>query len=884
MDNIFTCELCHNEYEYYDKQHLTRYAEGNTPKVCPECQKTLPGEGKNVKRCDDCSTIFKSRCATTKFCPTCRTFTCEVCHNKYIGNRRDKIKVCDDCKAKLPGEGGTVKYCYGCSALFKSSANNYCPDCCIFTCEICHKKYDKGKSKRKSKIRVCGDCKAALPGSGQYVLRCNDCGCIFKAYHNGFDFCPACRILTCEICHNEYTGDRSNNIKICDDCKDKLPGEGNYILRCRECSCIFKATHNRSNYCSTCTEERKVFTCEVCGNEYKYTSRIDKYTGIKVCPGCKEKLLGKGDCVKKCNTCHSIFKGGNTSTLCPNCHMLACEICHKKYKGDRNSDVKVCKDCRVKLPGKGNNIKKCNTCHSIFKGSPSTKLCPDCRMLTCEICHKKYKGDRNNNVKVCDTCKATFGKCRYLTHCENCHVIFKGTAKFCPTCRMPICEICHKRYKGNGNSKIKVCDDCKAKVPGKGVYLKKCDDCGTIYKGANCSCCNSTCEICHKKYKGDKDVKIKVCDDCKVTLLGEGNYLKHCCNCHVIFKGTNKLCPTCSMPTCEICHKRYEGNKYSRIKVCDECKAKLPGEGDHIKHCSNCDAIFKGTTYLCFNCLMPTCEICHNKYKGNKNSKIKVCLECKAKLPGKGKSVKHCDNCDAIFRGTARLCPDCSMLTCEICHNKYEGNKGKVNICDACKDTLPGEGNHVKRCSNCGIIFKGVSKLCPDCRTTSCVCCGAKMPIAKFGNKHYCASCKALADRISKGSEYGQCCDCGRMIVGKMGDDTSDKCCTFCKKKKEEEARIKSRTFTCELCHKQYERSTDLDHLSRYTKESIKVCPECEAILPGEGKYLLRCNRCSYPFRAYHNNFKYCPTCNEERKVFTCEMCSKEYILSLIHI
>lgn len=174
-------------------------------------------------------------------------------------------------------------------------------------------------------------------------------------------------------------------------------------------------------------------------------------------------------------------------------------------------------------------------------------------------------------------------------------------------------------------------------------------------------------------------------------------------------------------------------------------------------------------------------------------------------------------------------------------------------------------------CTRCHKEFtapiKNMKRLCPDCRMTSCACCGAKTPIIKFdGRKHYCDACKASADRISKGNNYSQCCDCGRMIVGHMGgkrfNGSSSKCCTACKRKR--------LTTTCPRCGKIYIRSTNV------TPNSI--CNTCRDELDTGLAIFTQCGFCG-EFVNVTSTLTNCPLCNKpvSPKTIICMVCHKPF-------
>ena len=151
-------------------------------------------------------------------------------------------------------------------------------------------------------------------------------------------------------------------------------------------------------------------------------------------------------------------------------------------------------------------------------------------------------------------------------------------------------------------------------------------------------------------------------------------------------------------------------------------------------------------------------------------------------------------------------------LTCEICHSDYQYtgdhisrySDNSIKVCPTCKETLPGDGRNILRCKACNSPFK------------------------TDGNTDYCPSCS------------------------------------------------KERSvFTCELCNNNYEYTGD--DLVKYIDKGIKVCPTCKGILPGEGRWVLRCKGCNSPFKGNNSRINYCNICNSNIREFICEICNSEY-------
>ena len=272
------------------------------------------------------------------------------------------MRVCHICKETLPGTGNCVKRCKDCNSPFKVNDNTHrCPSCSkeksIFTCELCNNNYQYiGRNLPRytnTGIKVCPICKDTLSGIGDRVVRCKDCHTPFKGASNSVNCCPSCdekrRTFICELCSSnyQYTGKQigqytKENIKVCPKCEATLLGDGSKTLRCKTCNTPFKATAGATNYCPSCSQKRRTFTCELCNNNYQYTGdKLDRYTkgNVKVCPECKAILPGEGGYLLRCKSCNSPFKAlGNKTNCCPSCNrMESSDIDKTSSESKRNS-------------------------------------------------------------------------------------------------------------------------------------------------------------------------------------------------------------------------------------------------------------------------------------------------------------------------------------------------------------------------------------------------------------------------------------------------------------------------------------------------------------------------------------------------------------------
>lgn len=202
----------------------------------------------------------------------------------------------------------------------------------------------------------------------------------------------------CQICDNDYTytgnnlsQHRKGKYKVCPTCKSTLPGEGNTINSCKLCHALFFGTNNRCRYCPNCIIKVKSLACIICNKNYIDSCIKINNSAIKVCPECRATLPGKGNCIKECKTCSSIFKTTNNTCYCLICSKnrktFTCQICNQEYayEGDNfdyyinKASIRICKECEITLPGEGEITAKCQLCNCIFKTKGTTvHFCPTC--------------------------------------------------------------------------------------------------------------------------------------------------------------------------------------------------------------------------------------------------------------------------------------------------------------------------------------------------------------------------------------------------------------------------------------------------------------------------------------------------------------------------
>lgn len=279
-----------------------------------------------------------------------------------------------------------------------------------------------------------------------YELKCDKHG-KYKGRSNRSK-CPKCieeeSIFTCEICKKEYKENRrldTLKIRICEECRGNLPGDktGRNILKCNKCKNYYKA--KTTDLCPICFPKKPKRICEICGNEYVDTRRIDqiyKNNSIFICDKCKEKLpktynenivLEKEKnnekyiiYIIKCSKRH-YYKSLSPQTNCPIClenknkskSILFYEelinnkeniiIYNKKYHFEIILEP-LDNNCDSNNKNKTNRNfkhKKCIVCERIFKpNSPNQNQCKRCHIIRyCNICHNYFCTFDNRETNIC---------------------------------------------------------------------------------------------------------------------------------------------------------------------------------------------------------------------------------------------------------------------------------------------------------------------------------------------------------------------------------------------------------------------------------------------------------------------------------------------------
>lgn len=571
------------------------------------------------------------------------------------------------------------------------------------------------------------------------------------------------REFTCVRCGKSYTYHghdvkkyKKANIHICNSCKDELPGEGMYTLTCRECGEIFNSTMTKTPLCPSCSEKRRTFICEICDEEYVYSGDNLKYymdNDVRVCDCCKGGIPGEGDYVLRCSLCEELFRGIWVSAKqCPDCtktnYILTCEICGNEYSIDRlrtRNGVKICSECKDRLPGEGSNVLRCKSCNKIFLGNNGRGvICPDCKEFTCGICGKR---------RECDKWASNYGIC----------------------CATKICWICRKKDL-NSNEHVFRCEHC-----GDVFYVES----NTSTPPTLCPICEirkTHCDICGIEYivaKGcDVNRMIKACEKCFENITGDGKYVFRCGKCKNIFRDDSEdatMCSSCidliksrRKITCTICGETFIRKVYCRKAICPECKENLPGKGKCILTCKGCGGIFRGISSgvtICPSCdernRTLTCLLCGNIYIAEKGTRIDrvntpICPDCDNDLPGEGRNILTCQRCGCLFKGNGgrcRTCPVClNTIPKSVSVERYEkliesgwkeDEKNGVII-----KGIPEEKKGETECITCHRKFKRLNSkqlFCKHCcHVFTCVCCGRRFAVkyVKFGYKPQYCSCK----------------------------------------------------------------------------------------------------------------------------------------------
>lgn len=300
--NTLICAVCYKDYIYTGGNGIGYMKKSGIIKVCPECQKTLPGEGGCVFECVDCHCFYLANSSFTTRCPDCalahKTFTCEICGShytfdnlKHLGRYMNSgVRVCDDCvkNRRIPGDGGNVLRCIdcGCAFLGNNSRILRCPDCKLahktFTCEVCGCSYvytGRGchlPNYIDNSCKVCPNCKKTLPGKGPYTKTCYGCGNPFRATGISTSFCPACiEVRNSKEVIKEYTAlldtgwttaHVGDNDVIIEDIPEleRIPRTSRQkIITCPICNRNFIRRSSKQVSCGHCYIVRKCITCGV---------------------------------------------------------------------------------------------------------------------------------------------------------------------------------------------------------------------------------------------------------------------------------------------------------------------------------------------------------------------------------------------------------------------------------------------------------------------------------------------------------------------------------------------------------------------------------------------------------------------------------------------
>lgn len=404
-NNIFTCDICHKDYEYIGK-HLCRYAKYPI-KVCPGCDAKLPGSGSKHFRCTICVAIYRNGSPNSKFCPSCtlakHTYNCCLCGNSF----------------------------YRASRAFV--AYPVCPDC-----------YDN-----------------KLPGSGDFVLKCKSCLSFYRCGSGSSDLCPNClaltRTVTCEYCHKDFVFPTTISFVdhyYCDTCKTNAEqvGKGNKYTLCKRCKKLIRG-NTVARLCSACWTTYHTCDCDVCGATFVYQGRMDKPL-VHVCPTCQstlDTLYPDYKYTVKCHSCGSIVKANSfNQSLCPKCNAptcpteYTCSVCGKTFISATNNkyfSYSMCDDCRIESK-KSKAVKEyesliasgdwtecefdgraliirpnvitdsiyhpvpCHRCGRLFTRNSSKHIyCRNCFYVnTCGACGHKYITTDKNNVYCSQGC------------------------------------------------------------------------------------------------------------------------------------------------------------------------------------------------------------------------------------------------------------------------------------------------------------------------------------------------------------------------------------------------------------------------------------------------------------------------------------------------
>ena len=172
-----------------------------------------------------------------------------------------------------------------------------------------------------------------------------------------------------------------------------------------------------------------------------------------------------------CETCHSVHKGTQGTTLMPEgvkSDGLLCKNCHERQHSDSAEDahrkgvhpVNVKRDEPIEFRGEKIREVTCQTCHRVHQGSPDTALLPEGvkkAEAMCQECHDRQhaedkddarrKGVHPVNAKLDEPVEIGKEKVEKVG-CLSCHAVHKGkpdTAALVETDRNgELCSHCHK--------------------------------------------------------------------------------------------------------------------------------------------------------------------------------------------------------------------------------------------------------------------------------------------------------------------------------------------------------------------------------------------------------------------------------------------------------
>lgn len=252
---------------------------------------------------------------------------------------------------------------------------------CLISLGLCFALGIFGGRMTSKDVKICAECNGSFSGSGDVCTECED---INK------------NARECLMCHKKYNTAAS----LCDEC---LGGIDKKFYKDRYFCCVCEEIIEKEEityvdsrgyvYCSDCDSD---YTCNECGEKYKYTD-ISYDNGRKIyCWRCYEDMY-----VANCDGCFGDILTDDE---------------YKKFKGKY-----YCMDCYRNL-----SLGTCKNCNEDIKvtdsyyGEKNNYCCEECYVGTCKICDIVLMGNKYKKVDGRFYCFECYGGKDYIGDCEDC--------------------------------------------------------------------------------------------------------------------------------------------------------------------------------------------------------------------------------------------------------------------------------------------------------------------------------------------------------------------------------------------------------------------------------------------------------------------------------